>query len=68
MFVCQINAPFKPEIKGETDVSYFDTDFTSEEPGLTPPDEGEWLYCALSYQFSCSSVVALNMFSGCVVA
>ena len=39
MFV-QIEAPFKPVIKNDTDVSYFDTDFTSEEPELTPPEEG----------------------------
>lgn len=36
----QIAAPFKPDIKNETDVSYFDTDFTSEKPDLTPPDDG----------------------------
>lgn len=37
----KIDAPFKPDIKNETDVSYFDTDFTSEEPQLTPPDEAD---------------------------
>lgn len=36
----QVEAPFKPVIKNDTDVSYFDTDFTSEEPELTPPEEG----------------------------
>lgn len=36
----QIPAPFKPEVKNETDVSNFDTDFTTEKPELTPPDEG----------------------------
>lgn len=35
----KIDAPFKPDIKNDTDVSYFDTDFTSEAPELTPPDE-----------------------------
>ena len=33
--------PFKPDIKDDTDVSYFDTDFTSENPELTPPDNSE---------------------------
>jgi len=37
----QVEPPFKPEIKDATDVSYFDTDFTSENPDLTPPDEGK---------------------------
>ena len=37
----QIEPPFIPEIKSETDVSYFDTDFTSEAPQLTPPDDGK---------------------------
>lgn len=37
----QVEPPFKPEIKDATDVSYFDTDFTSENPELTPPDEAD---------------------------
>lgn len=37
----KIEAPFKPQIKDDTDVSYFDTDFTSEAPDLTPPEEGD---------------------------
>lgn len=37
----QVEPPFKPDIKDDTDVSYFDTDFTSENPELTPPDNGE---------------------------
>lgn len=39
-WLLQIEAPFKPIIKDDTDVSYFDTDFTSEEPELTPPEDG----------------------------
>ena len=39
-FPAQIPAPFKPEVRSETDVANFDTDFTSEAPELTPPDEG----------------------------
>lgn len=41
MYDRKIPPPFKPDIKGETDVSYFDTDFTSEKPMLTPPDEND---------------------------
>ncbi|XP_001627685.2 calcium-independent protein kinase C [Nematostella vectensis] len=34
----QINPPFKPKIRSRTDVGNFDTDFTKEEPKLTPTD------------------------------
>ena len=30
--------PFKPQVKSETDVSYFDKEFTGESVQLTPPD------------------------------
>lgn len=40
-FLIQIEAPFKPEIKGEVDTTNFDAEFTSEEPQLTPPDASE---------------------------
>ena len=36
----QIPAPFKPEVKNETDVGNFDAEFTTDAP-LTPPDEGK---------------------------
>ncbi|ELU04030.1 hypothetical protein CAPTEDRAFT_114953 [Capitella teleta] len=35
----EIEPPFKPKIKSNTDVSYFDADFTMEKPNLTPPDK-----------------------------
>lgn len=38
VFERKITPPFKPNIRSETDVSYFDTDFTREAPQLTPPD------------------------------
>ena len=41
MLMLQITPPFKPNIRSETDVSYFDTDFTREAPQLTPPDTRE---------------------------
>ncbi len=41
VFFLQLEAPFKPEIKDETDVSNFDPDFTAEHPQLTPPDACE---------------------------
>ena len=34
----RVEPPFRPDIKDDTDVSYFDTDFTSENPELTPLD------------------------------
>ena len=34
----KITQPFRPNIRSETDVSYFDTDFTREAPQLTPLD------------------------------
>lgn len=37
----KIEAPFKPEVRSQTDVSNFDDDFTSEVPRLTPPDEND---------------------------
>nr|QIA61837.1 RAC serine/threonine-protein kinase [Halichondria panicea] len=37
----KIEAPFKPEITSETDVSNFDPDFTTEKPQLTPPDASD---------------------------
>ena len=38
----QIETPFKPEVGDATDVSNFDTDFTSEDPTLTPPDDSKY--------------------------
>lgn len=38
----QIEPPFKPDVTDDTDVSNFDTDFTSEDPTLTPPDDSEF--------------------------
>lgn len=35
----QIVPPFKPKIRSRTDVGNFDTDFTREEPKLTPTDK-----------------------------
>lgn len=35
----QITPPFKPTIRSKTDVRNFDTDFTREEPKLTPTDK-----------------------------
>lgn len=35
----RLPAPFIPKIVSETDVSNFDTDFTSESTALTPPEE-----------------------------
>ena len=37
----KIPPPFKPVVTSETDVRYFDPDFTSENPDLTPPDNSE---------------------------
>lgn len=37
----KIEPPFKPEVGDATDVSNFDTDFTSEDPTLTPPDDND---------------------------
>uniref|UniRef100_A0AC35U9B1 Protein kinase C n=1 Tax=Rhabditophanes sp. KR3021 TaxID=114890 RepID=A0AC35U9B1_9BILA len=34
----QIQPPFKPKLKGRDDVSNFDTEFTHEQPKLTPVD------------------------------
>ena len=54
----KIPAPFKPEIKNETDVSYFDTDFTSEVPELTPPDAGMYCHMMLSFSMTVPCVAA----------
>lgn len=35
----QIEPPFKPDIRSRTDVRNFDTDFTREDPKLTPTDK-----------------------------
>lgn len=35
----KVTPPFVPTIKGRNDVSNFDTEFTAEAPGLTPPRE-----------------------------
>jgi len=35
----QIEPPFKPKIKSDSDISNFDTDFTMEKVTLTPPDK-----------------------------
>lgn len=35
----QIDPPFKPKIKSDSDISNFDTDFTMEKVTLTPPDK-----------------------------
>ena len=35
----QVQPPVKPDIKSPTDVSNFDTDFTSENPKFTPTDQ-----------------------------
>lgn len=40
IFHKRIEPPFVPVIKSETDVSYFDEEFTSESAELTPPDSG----------------------------
>ena len=45
MYFDQIEPPFKPEVVDDTDVSNFDTDFTSEDPTLTPPDDSESTAC-----------------------
>ena len=42
----QIEPPFRPEVTDDTDVSNFDTDFTSEDPTLTPPDDSEFTVIA----------------------
>ncbi|XP_065052422.1 RAC-gamma serine/threonine-protein kinase-like [Rhopilema esculentum] len=34
----KLRPPFKPEIKGESDVGNFDPEFTTETPRLTPPE------------------------------
>ncbi|KAK3581241.1 hypothetical protein CHS0354_032961 [Potamilus streckersoni] len=34
----QIDPPFKPKIKSDSDISNFDSDFTMEKVQLTPPD------------------------------
>ena len=44
MHFIQIEAPFKPDVTSATDVRNFDTDFTSEEPQLTPPDSSEFSF------------------------
>lgn len=40
----QLRPPFKPEIKGESDTTNFDPEFTTETPRLTPPsgDSGQY--------------------------
>lgn len=35
----QVDPPFKPKIKSDSDISNFDTDFTMEKVTLTPPDK-----------------------------
>ncbi|XP_052213736.1 protein kinase C-like 1 [Dreissena polymorpha] len=35
----QVEPPFKPKIKSDSDISNFDTDFTMERVALTPPDK-----------------------------
>ncbi|XP_052779349.1 protein kinase C delta type-like isoform X2 [Mya arenaria] len=35
----QIEPPFKPKVKSDSDISNFDTDFTMERVTLTPPDK-----------------------------
>ena len=37
----KINPPFLPKLKSDRDVSYFDTEFTKENPRLTPVDRNE---------------------------
>ena len=34
----QIEPPFKPQVTSDTDVSYFDKEFTGESVKLTPPE------------------------------
>lgn len=53
IFFVQIEAPFKPEVGDATDVSNFDTDFTSEDPTLTPPDDSKSLIITHSNNSQC---------------
>ena len=39
VFNRKLRPPFKPEIKGESDTTNFDPEFTTENPKLTPPDQ-----------------------------
>ena len=41
MYDRKLEAPFKPQIEGATDVANFDPDFTSEKPQLTPPEASD---------------------------
>lgn len=36
----EINPPFTPQLTSETDTSYFDQEFTSQQIYLTPPKSG----------------------------
>ncbi|KAL7637343.1 UNVERIFIED_CONTAM: hypothetical protein RMT77_012069 [Armadillidium vulgare] len=36
----KVTPPFKPQVTSETDVSYFDIEFTSKPVQLTPPEDG----------------------------
>lgn len=40
-YFSQIPPPFKPQVSSDTDVRYFDIEFTDESVELTPPDEAD---------------------------
>ena len=43
----ELTPPFKPNITGETDIRYFETEFTREQPRLTPDSEEEEMAAAV---------------------
>ncbi|XP_045164698.1 protein kinase C delta type-like isoform X1 [Mercenaria mercenaria] len=57
----QVDPPFKPKIKSDSDISNFDTDFTMEKVALTPPDKDlmKTMNQRLFQGFSFTSVIAL---------
>ena len=48
----RVTPPFKPKVKGETDVSQIDTDFTSEAPQETLVENAHLLKTTKIEQFT----------------